>query len=144
MSKILRNPLDLVSHINYNGVKDKLEVVKESYVIDYTSPTFQTLVMEEEGGFDYRWVYGNERLSVKITSEGTNWWGQNVTTDILKDYTHQDRLGSTTNLSDVQDAENKDYLYQYDDAGRVTKLTTPTAGWKTTPTTATVSVWAPP
>ena len=90
----------MVNYINYNGVKDKLEVVKESYVIDYTSPTFQTLVMEEEGGFNYKWVYGLERLSVKITSEGTNWWGQNVTTDILKDYTHQDRLGSTTNLSD--------------------------------------------
>ena len=79
---------------------DKPEVVKESYVIDYTSPTFNTLVMEEEGGFDYRWVYGLSKLSVKITSEGTNWWGQHVTTDILKDYTHQDRLGSTTNLTD--------------------------------------------
>ena len=43
---------------------DKPEVVKESYVIDYTSPTFNTLVMEEEGGFDYRWVYGLQRLSV--------------------------------------------------------------------------------
>ena len=90
----------MVNYINYNEVKDKPEVVKESYVIDYTSPTFQTLVMEEEGGFDYRWVYGLSKLSVKITSEGTNWWGQNVTTDILKDYTHQDRLGSTVNLSD--------------------------------------------
>ena len=89
-----------MNYINYNEVKDKPEVVKESYVIDYTSPTFQTLVMEEEGGFDYRWVYGLSKLSVKITSEGTNWWGQNVTTDILKDYTHQDRLGSTVNLSD--------------------------------------------
>ena len=79
---------------------DKPEVVKESYVIDYTSPTFQTLVMEEEGGFDYRWVYGLDKLSVKITSEGTNWWGQNVKEDILKDYLHQDRLGSTTNLTD--------------------------------------------
>ena len=79
---------------------DKPEVVKESYVIDYTSPTFQTLVMEEEGGFDDRWVYGLDKLSVKITSEGTNWWGQNVKTDILKDYLHQDRLGNTTNLTD--------------------------------------------
>ena len=35
---------------------DKPEVAVESYVIDYTSPTFRTLVMEEEGGFDYRWV----------------------------------------------------------------------------------------
>ena len=43
---------------------------------------------------------GHQGLSVKITSEGTNWWGQNVTTDILKDYLHQDRLGSTVNLSD--------------------------------------------
>lgn len=79
---------------------DKPEVAVESYVIDYTSPTFRTLVMEEEGGFDYRWVYGLDKLSVKITSEGTNWWGQNVKQDILKDYLHQDRLGSTTNLSD--------------------------------------------
>ena len=107
---------------------DKPEVVKESYIIDYTSATFNTLVMDEEGGFNYKWVYGLQRLSVKITSEGTNWWGQHVTEDILKDYLHQDRLGSTVNLSDVQDAENKDYLYQYDDAGRVTKLTYPN-GW---------------
>ena len=70
---------------------DKPEVVKESYVVDYTTATRETLVMQEEGGFDYRWVYGLDRLSVKITSEGTNWWGQNVKQDILKDYTHQDR-----------------------------------------------------
>ena len=80
---------------------DKPEVVKESYVIDYTSATYNTLVMDEEGGFNYRWPYGLERLNVKITSEGTNWWGQHVTTDILKDYLHQDRLGSTTNLTDT-------------------------------------------
>ena len=79
---------------------DKPEVVKESYVVDYTTATRETLTMNEEGGFAYRWVYGLDRLSVKITSEGTNWWGQNVKQDILKDYTHQDRLGSTTNLTD--------------------------------------------
>ena len=79
---------------------DKPEVVKESYVVDYTTATRETLTMSEEGGFDYRWVYGLDKLSVKITSEGTNWWGQNVKQDILKDYTHQDRLGSTTNLTD--------------------------------------------
>ena len=79
---------------------DKPEVVKESYVVDYTTATRETLTMNEEGGFAYRWVYGLDRLSVKITSEGTNWWGQNVKQDILKDYAHQDRLGSTTNLTD--------------------------------------------
>ena len=80
---------------------DKPEVVKESYVIDYTSATFNTLVMDEVGGFNYRWTYGLDKLNVKITSEGTNWWGQHVTTDILKDYLHQDRMGSTTNLTDT-------------------------------------------
>ena len=79
---------------------DKPEVVKESYVIDYTSATFDPLTMDEDGGFAYRYVYGLNTLSVKITSEGTNWWGQNVKEDILKDYLHQDRLGSTTNLTD--------------------------------------------
>ena len=79
---------------------DKPEVVKESYVVDYTTATRETLTMHEEGGFDYRWVHGLDRLSVKITSEGTNWWGQNVKQDILKDYTHQDRMGSTTNMTD--------------------------------------------
>ena len=77
------------------------EVSKESYVIDYTSATFNPLTMDEVGGFNYRYVYGLDKLSVKITSEGTNWWGQNTTTHILKDYYHQDRMGSTTNMTDV-------------------------------------------
>ncbi len=37
---------------------DKPEVVKESYVVDYTRATLDTLVKEEVGGNTDRWLYG--------------------------------------------------------------------------------------
>jgi len=79
---------------------DKPEVVKESYVVDYTRSTLDVLVKEEIGGNTDRWLYGYQALQVKITSEGTDWWGQDTKQDVLTAYTHHDRLGSIVNLTD--------------------------------------------
>ncbi len=79
---------------------DKPEVVKESYVVDYTRATLDTLVKEEVGGNTDRWLYGLQSLQVKVTSEGTDWWGQQTEQDVLTAYTHHDRLGSIVNLTD--------------------------------------------
>ncbi len=79
---------------------DKPEVVKESYVVDYTRATLDVLVKEETGGNTDRWLYGYQSLQVKITSDGTDWWGQDTQQDVLTAYTHHDRLGSIVNLTD--------------------------------------------
>ena len=72
------------------------------FVIDYTSPDQRVLVEQEEGGtgFNYQNMYGINKLSVKVTSEGIDWWGQAIHEDVMKAYTHTDRLGSTVNLTD--------------------------------------------
>ena len=47
-------------------VKKTSTVVKD-FVVDYTSATRDPLMEYEVNGLDYRYVYGNERLSVNVT-----------------------------------------------------------------------------
>lgn len=71
-------------------------------MIDYTSPDQRVLMESEAGGtgFDYQYMYGNHKLSLKVTSDGIDWWGQAIHENIMKAYTHVDRLGSTVGLTD--------------------------------------------
>ena len=139
--QIEAHSLDLVSHINYNGTKEFSyqynnlgELVKMDDWLGTTTFEVDLLgqlkkVTDHKGNVvSYEYDAVGNQTSVTYPDE----------TVVTKTY------DEIYKLTKVHDAENKDYLYQYDDAGRVTKLTTPTAGWKTTPTTATVSVWAPP
>lgn len=68
--------------------------MKSDYVVDYTRLNIdQRVLMEHEvGGYDYRYVYGLDKLQVKVTGEGSDWWGQSVK--------QTDCLGSITNLTD--------------------------------------------
>ena len=81
---------------------EKPEVVKTDYVIDYTrlGVDQRVLMKSEEGGYDFRYTYGREKLKVFTTGEGSNWWGQNVKQCVNAAYVHTDRLGSVVNLSD--------------------------------------------
>lgn len=45
---------------------NKSSTVVKQYVVDYTSKTYEPLMEYEVGGLDYRYVYGNDRLSVDI------------------------------------------------------------------------------
>ncbi|BDF71890.1 hypothetical protein CE91St40_28710 [Oscillospiraceae bacterium] len=78
------------------------EVVLSDYVIDYTRLNIdQRVLMEHEvDGYDFRYVYGLDLVNVKVTGEGSDWWGQNIKQCIFSDYVHTDRLGSVVNLSD--------------------------------------------
>lgn len=81
---------------------DKPEVVKTDYMIDYTriGVDQRLLWKSEEGGYDYRYVYGIDALSVKVTGEGTNWWGQKIHQNVAKEYYHVDVRGSLVNMTD--------------------------------------------
>ena len=47
-----------------------------------------------------RYVYGLDKVQVKVTGEGSDWWGQNIQKCVNMAYVHTDRLGSVVNLSD--------------------------------------------
>ena len=81
---------------------EKPEVVRTDYVIDYTrlGVDQRVLMKSEEGGYDFRYTYGREKLKVFTTGEGSNWWGQNVKQCVNAAYVHTDLLGSVVNLSD--------------------------------------------
>lgn len=81
---------------------EKPEVVKTDYVIDYTrlGVDQRVLMKSEEGGYDFRYTYGREKLKVFTTGEGSNWWGQSVKQCVNAAYVHTDLLGSVVNLSD--------------------------------------------
>ena len=78
------------------------EVVFSDYVIDYTRLNIdQRVLMEHEvGGYDFRYVYGNDLVNVKVTSDGSDWWGQQIKKCIYSNYVHTDRLGNVVNMSD--------------------------------------------
>ena len=81
---------------------EKPEVVKTDYVIDYTRLGIdqRVLVKSEQDGYDFRYTYGLDKVKVYTTSEGSDWWGQNIHKCVNADYVHTDRLGSVVNLSD--------------------------------------------
>lgn len=81
---------------------EKPEVVKTDYVIDYTrlGVDQRVLMKSEEGGYDFRYTYGREKLKVFTTGEGSNWWGQSVKQCVNAAYVHTDLLGSVVKLSD--------------------------------------------
>ena len=81
---------------------EKPEVVKTDYVIDYThlDTDQRVLVKSEQDGYDFRYTYGLDKVKVYTTSEGSDWWGQNIHKCVNADYVHVDRLGSVVNLSD--------------------------------------------
>ena len=73
-------------------------VVKE-FVVDYTSPTFEPLMEHEVNGLDYRYVYGNDRLSVNITGVETSSGNLVENGNQIRLYYHMDYLGTTDYLT---------------------------------------------
>jgi len=73
-------------------------VVKE-FVVDYTSPTFEPLMEHEVNGLDYRYVYGNDRLSVNITGVETSSGNLIENGNQIRLYYHMDYLGTTDYLT---------------------------------------------
>ena len=78
------------------------EVVKTDYVIDYNRLNVDQRVLwkHEEGGYDFRYTYGIDKIQVKTTGEGSNWWGQKIRKCVNMNYVHTDPQGSVVDLTD--------------------------------------------
>jgi len=102
---------------------EKPEVVKTDYVIDYTRLGIdqRVLVKSEQDGYDFRYTYGLDKVKVYTTSEGSDWWGQNIHKCVNAAYVHTDRLGSVVNLSDEHGRVTA--RADYTDWGEVRKYT---------------------
>ena len=55
------------NNANGGGSMNKTSTVVKQFVVDYTSETYEPLMEYEVNGLTYRYVYGNDRLSVNIT-----------------------------------------------------------------------------
>ena len=92
---------------NGNGSGDKptgslvtsFSTVVKQFVVDYTSPTFEPLMEHEVNGLDYRYVYGNDRLSVNITGVETSSGNLVENGNQIRLYYHMDYLGTTDYLT---------------------------------------------
>ena len=80
-----------------SDVKKTSTVVKQ-FVVDYTTETFEPLMEHEVNGLDYKYVYGNDRLSVDIWSVNNS--GSIVENgDHIRLYYHMDYLGTADYLT---------------------------------------------
>jgi hypothetical protein len=67
--------------------------------VDYTSETFEPLMEYEVNELEYRYIYGNDRLSVNITGI------ENSSSNLIENgnqirlYYHMDYLGTTDYLT---------------------------------------------
>ena len=68
------------------------------FVVDYNTETFEPLMEHEVNGLDYKYVYGNDRLSVDI-SPITNSGHIVENGDHVRLYYHMDYLGTTDYLT---------------------------------------------
>ena len=92
---------------NGNGSGDKptgslvtsFSTVVKQFVVDYTSPTFEPLMEHEVNGLDYRYVYGNDRLSVNITGVETSSGNLIENGNQIRLYYHMDYLGTADYLT---------------------------------------------
>ena len=81
-----------------SDVKKTSTVVKQ-FVVDYTTATFEPLTEHEVNGLDYRYVYGNDRLSVNITGVETSSGNLIENGNQIRLYYHMDLLGTTDYLT---------------------------------------------
>ena len=77
---------------------NKSSTVVKEFVVDYNTETFEPLMEHEVNGLDYKYVYGNDRLSVDITSV-TNSMSIVENGDHVRLYYHMDYLGTADYLT---------------------------------------------
>ena len=80
------------------GLKKSSTVIKQ-FTVDYTSETFEPLMEHEINGLDYRYVYGNDRLSVDISPITTSSGNIIENGDHIRLYYHMDYLGTADYLT---------------------------------------------
>lgn len=80
------------------SLKNSSTVVKQ-FVVDFTSETFEPLMEHEVNGLDYKYVYGNDRLSVDISPITTSSGNIIENGDHIRLYYHMDSLGTADYLT---------------------------------------------
>ena len=115
---------------NGNGKGDKptgttvgsFSTVVKQFVIDYTRETQDPLMEHEVNGLDYRYVYGNERLSVNV-SPITNGSGHIVESGTvgqqIRLYYHQDLRGTVDYLTSPVSQKVESWTH-YNEWGEIT------------------------
>ena len=102
-----------------NGSLNKTSTVVKEFVVDYNTETFEPLMEHEVNGLDYKYVYGNDRLSVDITPipQGANHIIENG--DHVRLYYHMDYLGTADYLTSPVSLKVEAWTH-YDERGRIT------------------------
>ena len=103
----------------FNVTAKNAVVIVKSFVIDYTSETHDVLMETETNNFSYRYVYGNERLSVWIPGV-TNGGGNLVNgNNVIHLYYHQDFLGTVDYLTSAMTSKVASWTH-YNEWGEIT------------------------
>ena len=105
-------------------------VVKQ-FVVDYTSPTFEPLMEHEVNGLDYRYVYGNDRLSVNITGVETSSGNLVENGNQIRLYYHMDYLDClvfTGGIGEHDEIARAKICHHMDYLGTADYLTSPVTG----------------
>ena len=102
-----------------NGSLNKTSTVVKEFMVDYNTETFEPLMEHEVNGLDYKYVYGNDRLSVDITPipQGANHIIENG--DHVRLYYHMDYLGTADYLTSPVSLKVEAWTH-YDEWGRIT------------------------
>ena len=78
---------------------NKTSTVVKQFVVDYTTETYEPLMEYEVNGLDYRYVYGNDRLSVNITGVENGSAKLIENGNQIRLYYHMDYLGTADYLT---------------------------------------------
>jgi len=98
---------------------NKTSTVVKQFVLDYTSDTFEPLMEYELNGLEYRYVYGNDRLSVNITGVDTSAGNLIEKVNQIRLYYHMDYLGTADYLTSPMTGKVESWTH-YNEWGEIT------------------------
>ncbi|MEA5095220.1 MAG: RHS repeat-associated core domain-containing protein [Sedimentibacter saalensis] len=98
---------------------NKTSTVVKQFVVDYTSETFEPLIEYEVNSLEYRYVYGNDRLSVNITGVDTSAGNLIENVNQIRLYYHMDYLGTADYLTSPMTCKVESWTH-YNEWGEIT------------------------
>ena len=98
---------------------NKTSTVVKQFVVDYTSETYEPLMEHEVNGLDYRYVYGNDRLSVNITGVENGSAKLIENGNQIRLYYHMDYLGTADYLTSPVSLKVESWTH-YNEWGEIT------------------------
>ena len=98
---------------------NKTSTVVKQFVVDYTTETYEPLMEHEVNGLDYRYVYGNDRLSVNITGVENGSAKLIENGNQIRLYYHMDYLGTADYLTSPVSLKVESWTH-YNEWGEIT------------------------